>query len=81
MLEMALFVLRKEGLCLGGSSAINLVAACRTAKRMGPDPSRVVVTFACDSGTKYLSRMYNPEYVSKYDVKWPEADCVPNCLR
>ena len=34
MLEMALYLLKSEGLCVGGSSAINIVAACREARRL-----------------------------------------------
>ncbi|MHC8509666.1 MAG: cysteine synthase A [Rhodospirillales bacterium] len=54
-------LLRKEGLCLGGSSGINVAGAMRMARDMGP--GRTIVTVLCDSGTRYQSKLYNPEFL------------------
>ncbi len=51
---------REEGLFLGLSSGINLAGAVRHAQKRGP--GRTIVTILCDSGHKYISRLYNPEW-------------------
>lgn len=51
-------LLRHEGLCLGGSSGINVAGAIRLARDIGPGAT--VVTILCDSGTRYASRLFNP---------------------
>jgi cysteine synthase len=50
-----------EGLLLGGSSAINVVGALRLAKELGP--GHTIVTILADSGARYLSKLYNPEFL------------------
>lgn len=50
-----------EGLCLGGSSAINVAGAVRLAKDLGP--GRVIVTILTDYGTRYQSTLFNPEFL------------------
>ena len=52
----------EEGLCLGLSSGINVGGAVRLAKQMGP--GQVIVTILCDSGLRYLSTIYNPEWLA-----------------
>ena len=54
-------LLREEGLFLGGSTGINVAAAVRLAKQMGP--GHTIVTILCDSGTRYQSRLFNREWL------------------
>jgi cysteine synthase len=63
MVEMAYYLLREEGLLLGGSAALNVAAAARIALRL-PAKS-TVATVLCDGGNRYLSRLYNAEWLSK----------------
>jgi cysteine synthase A len=51
----------EEGLCLGLSSGINVAGAVRLARQMGP--GQVIVTILCDSGLRYLSTIYNPDWL------------------
>jgi len=55
-------LLRKDGLFLGGSSGINVGAAVALAKQMGP--GHTIVTILCDSGSRYQSRLFNPEWLA-----------------
>jgi cysteine synthase A len=67
-------VLRDEGLCLGGSSAINLVGALRLAETLGP--GKTVVTVLCDSGSRYASKLWNPAFLRSRGLpvpSWLEA--------
>jgi cysteine synthase A len=50
-----------EGLCLGGSSGVNVAGAIRLAKDLGP--GHTVVTILCDYGNRYQSKLYNPEFL------------------
>jgi len=54
-------VLRDEGLFLGGSSGINLAGAVRLAGQLGP--GKTIVTILCDPGTRYASKLWNPEFL------------------
>jgi cysteine synthase len=54
-------LLEHEGLCLGGSSGINVAGAIRLAREMGP--GHVIVTVLADYGTRYQSRLFNPEFL------------------
>jgi cysteine synthase A len=54
-------LLEHEGLCLGGSSAINVAGAVRLAKALGP--GKTIVTILCDYGNRYQSKLYNPEFL------------------
>jgi cysteine synthase A len=56
-------LLYEEGLFLGGSSGINVAAATRVAKNLGP--GHTVVTLLCDTGGRYQSRLYNPEWLEQ----------------
>jgi len=51
----------QEGLVLGSSSGINVAGAVRMAREMGP--GHTIVTVLCDSGTRYASRLFNPEFL------------------
>ena len=54
-------LLTAEGLCLGGSSGINVAGAIKLARELGP--GHTIVTVLCDSGTRYQSKLYNPEFL------------------
>jgi cysteine synthase len=58
-----------EGLLLGGSSAINVVGAVRLAKELGP--GHTIVTILADSGARYLSKLYNPEFLRNKHLPVP----------
>ncbi|CAM5770561.1 cysteine synthase A [Bosea minatitlanensis] len=68
-------LLEHEGLCLGGSSGINVAGAIRLAQRMGP--GHTIVTVLCDYGTRYQSKLFNPEFLRSKDLPipgWLERD-------
>jgi cysteine synthase A len=54
-------LLQDEGLCLGGSSGVNVAGAVRMAQAMGP--GHTIVTILCDYGTRYQSKLFNPEFL------------------
>jgi cysteine synthase A len=54
-------LLQHEGLCLGGSSGVNVAGAIRLAKELGP--GHTVVTILADYGTRYQSKLFNPEFL------------------
>lgn len=58
-----------EGLCLGGSSAINLAGAKRMAETLGP--GHTIVTILCDNGTRYQSKIYNPVFLKSKQLPTP----------
>jgi cysteine synthase len=58
-----------EGLLLGGSSGINVVGALRLAKELGP--GHTIVTVLADSGARYLSKLYNPEFLRSKHLPIP----------
>ena len=60
-LEQVTAMLRDEGLCLGLSSGINVAGAVRLARELGP--GKVIVTILCDTGFRYLSSLYNAEWL------------------
>jgi len=69
-------LLQHEGLCLGGSSGINIAGAIRMAREMGP--GHTIVTILCDYGTRYQSKLFNPEFLeSKGLPKPPWIDRPP----
>jgi cysteine synthase A len=67
-IEMAYWLLREEGLFVGGSAALNVVGAARVARTL--PAGSTVVTFLCDGGERYRSRLWNPTWLA-------ENDCVP----
>ncbi|MDD7908447.1 MULTISPECIES: cysteine synthase A [Pseudovibrio] len=72
-LEIVFDLLEHEGLCLGGSSGINVAGAIRLAKEMGP--GKTIVTILCDYGTRYQSKLFNPEFLRSKELpvpKWME---------
>ncbi|MDX1528975.1 MAG: cysteine synthase A [Gammaproteobacteria bacterium] len=59
--QMCFDLLEHEGLCLGGSSGVNVAGAVRLAKDLGP--GKTIVTILCDGGARYLSKLFNPEFL------------------
>ena len=62
-------LLKEEGLCLGGSSGINVAGAIRLAKDMGP--GHTIVTVLCDYGTRYISKLFNPAFLKEKGLPSP----------
>ncbi len=60
----------EEGLFLGSSSGINVAASMKLAKEMGP--GHCIVTILCDSGTRYLSKLYNPDFLESKGLLFPQ---------
>jgi cysteine synthase A len=63
-------LLRHEGLCLGGSSAINITGAVKMAQQMGP--GHTIVTILCDYGNRYQSKLFNPAFLQNRGLPTPE---------
>ena len=63
-------LLKEEGLCLGGSSGINVAGAIRLAKQLGK--GKTIVTILCDSGTRYQSKLFNPAFLKEKELPCPE---------
>ncbi|MCX7298114.1 MAG: cysteine synthase A, partial [Hyphomicrobiales bacterium] len=63
-------LLEHEGLCLGGSSGVNVAGAIRLAKDLGP--GHTIVTLLCDGGTRYQSKLFNPEFLRAKKLPVPE---------
>ena len=70
LLDVTFDLLRNEGFCLGGSSGINVAGAIRMAREMGP--GHTIVTVLADSGTRYLSKMYNPAFLKNLGLPVPD---------
>jgi len=62
-------LLEHEGLCLGGSTAINLAGAIRMAREMGP--GHTIVTVLCDTGNRYQSKLFNPDFLRAKNLPVP----------
>ncbi|MCA0940752.1 cysteine synthase A [Salipiger pacificus] len=62
-------LLSEEGLCVGGSSGINVAGAIRMAREMGP--GHTIVTVLCDYGTRYQSKLFNPSFLRSRDLPVP----------
>jgi cysteine synthase A len=63
-------LLTDEGLCLGGSSGINVAGAVRMARALGP--GKTIVTILCDYGTRYQSKLFNPEFLRDKGLPVPD---------
>jgi cysteine synthase A len=63
-------LLRNEGLVLGGSSGINIAGAVRMARDLGP--GNTIVTILCDYGTRYQSKLFNPDFLRSKGLEVPE---------
>jgi cysteine synthase A len=64
-------LLKEEGLCLGLSSGINVAGAVRLARALGP--GKRVATILCDTGFRYLSTLYNDEWLAAKGLLAPAA--------
>jgi len=62
-------LLREEGLCLGGSSGINVAGAIHLARDLGP--GHTIVTILADAGTRYQSKLYNPAFLREKNLPVP----------
>jgi len=69
-LPIAFDLLKHEGLCLGGSSGINVAGAIRLARDMGP--GHTIVTVLCDYGNRYQSKMFNPKFLRQKGLPAPD---------
>ena len=63
-------LLKEEGLCLGGSSGINVAGAIRLANDLGP--GHTIVTILADSGTRYQSKLFNPAFLKEKGLPTPD---------
>jgi cysteine synthase A len=63
-------LLKNEGLCLGGSAAINIAGAVRLAKHLGP--GHTIVTILCDYGNRYQSKLFNPIFLENKGLPVPQ---------
>ncbi|RBI74720.1 cysteine synthase A [Roseovarius sp. TE539] len=62
-------LLEQEGLCMGGSSGINVAGAMKMAREMGP--GHTIVTVLCDYGNRYQSKLFNPEFLREKGLPAP----------
>lgn len=62
-------LVQDEGLCLGGSAGVNIAGAIRLAKDMGP--GHTIVTILCDHGSRYQSKLYNPDFLREKGLPVP----------
>lgn len=63
-------LLKDEGICVGGSSGINIGGAVALARELGP--GHTIVTILCDSGTRYHSKLFNPEFLWAKKLPYPD---------
>ena len=61
---------QEEGLCMGGSTGVNVAGAIRLARELGP--GHTIVTLLCDYGTRYQSKLFNPEFLRSKNLPVPE---------
>src|SRR4051812_9991725 len=63
-------LLEHEGLCLGGSTGINVAGAIRLARQLGP--GHTIVTVLCDGGSRYQSKLFNPAFMRSKNLPVPD---------
>jgi len=71
-------LLRDEGLCMGASSGVNIAGAMRLARDLGP--GHTIVTILCDYGTRYQSKLWNPDFLKEKGLPvpdWLDRDAAP----
>lgn len=68
-LPVVFSLLSEEGLCLGGSSGINVAGAMQLARHLGP--GHTIVTILCDFGQRYQSKLYNPAFLAERGLPVP----------
>ncbi|MEH0196101.1 cysteine synthase A [Caulobacter sp. CCNWLY153] len=69
MMEQIFDLVQHEGLCLGGSTGINVAGAVRLARDLGP--GHTIVTILCDHGSRYQSKLFNPEFLAEKGLPTP----------
>jgi len=69
-LEQLFGLLEHEGLCVGLSSGINIAGAMALARELGP--GKTIVTILCDSGMRYLSSLFNPDWLDAKGLPVPD---------
>mmetsp|Transcript_37051 Transcript_37051/g.48789 ORF Transcript_37051/g.48789 Transcript_37051/m.48789 type:complete len:419 (+) Transcript_37051:86-1342(+) len=69
-LQMAHYLLSKEGLFVGSSTAINCVGAVLAAQKLGP--GHTIVTILCDSGQRHMTRFWDKDFTEKRGLQWPK---------
>ncbi len=69
-IPIVFYLLQNEGLCMGGSTGVNIAGAIRMAREMGP--GHTIVTILCDYGTRYQSKLYNPDFMREKGLPVPE---------
>jgi cysteine synthase len=69
MLPILFDLVREEGLCLGGSTGINIAGAIKLARKLGP--GKTIVTILCDLGARYQSKIYNPDFLKPRGLPSP----------
>ncbi|TIO99286.1 MAG: cysteine synthase A, partial [Mesorhizobium sp.] len=62
-------LIQEEGLCVGGSTGINIAGAIRLARELGP--GHTIVTILADYGTRYQSKLFNPEFLRSKNLPVP----------
>jgi cysteine synthase A len=62
-------LITEEGLCMGGSTGINIAGAIRLARQLGP--GHTIVTVLCDFGSRYQSKLFNPEFLKSKGLPYP----------
>ena len=68
-LEQVFDLTEHEGLCTGGSTGINVAGAMRLARDLGP--GKTIVTVLCDHGSRYLSKLFNPDFLKEKGLPVP----------
>ena len=68
-LEILYDLVQEEGLCLGGSAGVNIAGAVRMARKLGP--GHTIVTILCDHGSRYQSKLYNPDFLREKGLPTP----------
>jgi len=68
-MDQVFLLLKEEGISVGGSAGINVAAAIRVAKQMGP--GHTIVTILCDGGARYQSKLFNPEFLRSKNLPVP----------
>ncbi len=62
-------LVQHEGLCLGGSSGVNVAGAIRLARELGP--GKTIVTVLCDLGQRYQGKLFNPVFLKEQGLPSP----------
>ncbi len=68
-------LLQEEGLCVGSSSGVNIAGAVRLARDLGP--GKTIVTLLCDYGTRYQSKLFNPDFLRSKNLPVPPWLATP----